>query len=106
MVKRGGGFAMNGSYFIFIKKDVIHQVGYNLVPTEKLDAVLPVEKHVAMQADKLVYSDGQLRVQKGESLLSAEEYELYEKKVEDWNAMELGLNGINDKIETVSPILD
>lgn len=106
MVKKGDGFVMNGSYFIFIKKDVIHQAGYNLVPTGKLDAVLPVEKHVAMQADKLDYSDGQLRVRKGENLLSAEEYELYEKKVEDWNARELGLNGINDKIEKVSPILD
>lgn len=47
--------------------------GYNLVPTEVVDKVLPVQEHVARQARKLEYDGEQLRLKDGETLLTLEE---------------------------------
>lgn len=47
--------------------------GYNLVPTEIVDKVLPVEEHVARQARKLEYDGENLKLQEGETLLTLEE---------------------------------
>lgn len=57
---------IDGEYYIV-------QAGCNMVPTDELDKVLPVEEHVARQADKLVYNGEKLKVKEGETLLTVEE---------------------------------
>lgn len=57
---------IDGEYYIV-------QAGCNMVPTDELDKVLPVEERVARQADKLIYDGKKLKVQEGETLLSLEE---------------------------------
>lgn len=95
---------MEGSYFVFIKDGAIYQAGYNLIPSSSLDAVFPVDKHIAMQSDKLEYVDSQLRVIEGVTLLSKEEYDAYEKQNRDWNIRELGLNETKTPIKKITPV--
>lgn len=71
---------MEGNYLIFVRDGKIYQAGYNIVPTGRVDKVLPVKKHVAMQADKLKYEGETLKIIEGETLMTAEEYEAYEAK--------------------------
>lgn len=47
--------------------------GYNLVPTEIVDKVLPVQEHVARQARKLKFDGEKLTLKDGEKLLTLEE---------------------------------
>lgn len=57
---------MDNEYYIV-------QAGCNMVPTDELDKVLPVEEYVARQSDKLIYDGQKLKVKEGETLLSVEE---------------------------------
>ena len=82
---------MNENWMILIKDGQIFQAGYNVVPTVQLDAVLPVREHVAKQFDKLEYVDGKLRVKKGETLMSEEEYKKYESENNERLEEEMGI---------------
>lgn len=68
----------NDQWLIFYKlvngKYQLHQAGKNIIPTDVVDKVLPVEEHVAMQAEKLTFDGEKLKVEVGQKLLSMADY--------------------------------
>lgn len=59
--------------------------GYNLVPTEIVDKVLPVQEHVARQARKLEYDGEKLTLKDGETLLTLEELDEEQRNLDIQN---------------------
>lgn len=59
--------------------------GYNLVPTEVVDKVLPVQEHVARQARKLEYDGEKLTLKDGETLLTLEELDEEQRNLDIQN---------------------
>ncbi|WP_271401506.1 hypothetical protein [Salinicoccus roseus] len=51
----------------------LESYGSNMVITDEVDKVLPVDEHVARQANKLEYDGQNLRLKPGETLFSLEE---------------------------------
>ena len=66
------------------------EFGRNLVITEEVDKVIPVEEHVARQAGKLVYDGKKLKLRDGETLLS-------KKELDDLQTEEDIANGLVDE---------
>lgn len=51
----------------------IVQAGYNIVPTQDYDKVLPTTEKIARQSDKVCFDGEKLKLKEGETLLSVEE---------------------------------
>lgn len=49
------------------------QAGKDIVPTDVIDKVVPVERHISRQFEKVYYKDGKLKVRDGMKLLSNKE---------------------------------
>lgn len=84
---------MNNWVICYVLRDGIFEwteYGRNLVITEEVDKVIPVEEHVARQADKLVYDGKKLKLRDGETLLS-------KKELDDLQTDEDIANGLIDK---------
>lgn len=68
---------INGEYLIV-------QAGYNIVPTQDYDKVLPTTEKIARQSDKVYFDGEKLKLKDGETLLSVEELnELIESPLEE-----------------------
>ena len=63
--------------------------GYNLVPTEVVDKVLPVQEHVARQARKLEYDGEKLVLKDGETLLTLEELDEEQRQLDIQNGADV-----------------
>lgn len=63
--------------------------GYNLVPTEVVDKVLPVQEHVARQARKLAYDGEKLTLKDGETLLTLEELDEEQRQLDIQNGADV-----------------
>ncbi|TDL39381.1 hypothetical protein EVU91_04350 [Macrococcoides bohemicum] len=63
--------------------------GYNLVPTEVVDKVLPVQEHVARQARKLEYDGEKLTLKDGETLLTLEELDEEQRNLDIQNGADV-----------------
>lgn len=84
---------MNNWVICYVLRDGIFEwseYGRNLVITEEVDKVIPVEEHVARQADKLVYDGSKLKLKDGETLLS-------KKELDDLQTEEDIANGLVDE---------
>lgn len=57
---------INGQYEIM-------QGGYNIVPTQSYDKVLPTTERIAKQIDKIYFDGENLKIIEGEILLTADE---------------------------------
>lgn len=55
------------------------QSGYNVIPSAEIDKIVPVEKNVARQAEKVYFKDGKLKLRSGEKLLSDAELDENDK---------------------------
>lgn len=76
-------------YLLFLKiiegQYEIVKSGFNIVPTEAYDKVLPTTEQIARQSDKVFFDGEKLKLKENETLLSIEELdsELNELTVED-----------------------
>lgn len=51
----------------------IVQAGYNIVPTQDYDKVLPTTEKIARQSDKVYFDGEKLKLNEGETLLTVDE---------------------------------
>ena len=95
---------MSGNWMVFIKNGEVYQAGYNIVPNGRMDAVLPVEEHIAKQMDKLEYDGENLLIKDGEEMLDAETFKLREKENDRKLEKEMGTPNVNADKEIVRPM--
>lgn len=95
---------MSGNWMVFIKNGEVYQAGYNIVPNGRMDAVLPVEEHIAKQMDKLEYDGENLLIKDNEKLLDAETFKHKERENNRQLEQEMGLPSITADKEIVRPM--
>lgn len=95
---------MTGNWMVFIKNGEVYQAGYNIVPNGRMDAVLPVEEHVAKQMDKLEYDGENLLIKDNEKLLDAETFKHKERENNRQLEQEMRLPNLNADKEIVRPM--